>query len=111
VKQVVSEKEVNVEDKQLRDYELVVIISPEVAEEKYDTIIDSISRFVTDKGGVISEVERWGRKKLAYPIKSFVEGTYVLSRFKMNPALSKELEANLRISEDILRHLLVRLGD
>jgi small subunit ribosomal protein S6 len=111
VKQVVSEKELNVEDKQLRDYELVVIISPEVAEEKYDTIIDGISRFVTDKGGVVSEVERWGRKKLAYPIKSFVEGSYVLSRFKLDPTLSKELEANLRISEDILRHLLVRLGD
>jgi len=107
---VVSKKELKVEDEQLRDYELVLIISPEVAGERYDTIIENISRFITEKGGVISEVERWGKKKLAYPIKSFVEGSYVLSRFKLKPTLSKELEANLRISEDIMRHLLVKLS-
>ena len=107
---MVSKNELNVEDEQLRDYELVLIINPDVAEERHDTIIDNISRFITDKGGVIAEVDRWGRKKLAYPIKSFVEGSYVLSRFKFKPALSKELEANLRISEDILRHLLVKLS-
>jgi small subunit ribosomal protein S6 len=110
VKQVVSEKELNVEDEQLRDYELVFIISPEVAEDRCDTIIENISRFITEKGGVVSEVERWGRRKLAYPIKSFVEGSYVLSRFKLKPTLSKDLEANLRISEDIVRHLLVKLS-
>ena len=107
---MVSKKELKVEDEQLRDYELVLIISPEVAGERYDTIIENISRFITEKGGVISEVERWGKKKLAYPIKSFVEGSYVLSRFKLKPTLSKELEANLRISEDIMRHLLVKLS-
>jgi len=79
-------------------------------EPKYDTIIENISRFITEKGGVVSEVERWGKKKLAYPIKSFVEGSYVLSRFKLKPTLSKDLEANLRISEDIVRHLLVKLS-
>ena len=106
----VTKKALKVEDKKLRDYELVLIISPEVAQEKYDTIIENISRFITEKGGVISEVEQWGRKKLAYPIKNFVEGSYVLGRFKLKPALGKELEASLRISEDILRHLLVKLS-
>ena len=107
---MVSKNELNIEEKQLRDYELVLIISPEVAEERYDSIIENVNRFITDKGGIISEVDRWGRKKLAYPIKSFVEGSYVLSRFKFKPALSKELEANLRISEDILRHLLIKVS-
>jgi len=108
---MVSQKEVKVEDEKLYDYELVLIISPEVAEEKHDTIIENISRFITDRGGVISGVEKWGKRKLAYPIKRFVEGDYVLSRFKLKPASSKELEANLRISEDIMRHLLVKVGD
>jgi small subunit ribosomal protein S6 len=98
------------EDKQLHDYELVVIISPEVGDEALDSIIDNVSRFITDSGGTVSDVERWGKKKLAYPIKRFVEGSYVLTRFQLRPTLSKGLEANLRISEDVLRHLLIRVN-
>jgi len=99
-----------VEDKRLRDYELVVIISPEVADENFETIINKLSQFITEKDGVVSEMERWGKRKLAYPIKHFVEGNYVLSRFKLKPALSKEIEGNLQISEEVLRHLLIRLS-
>ena len=106
----ISKKVLKVEDKQLRDYELVLIISPEVAEEKLDTIIDNISQFITEKGGTISNIERWGKKRLAYPIEHFMEGSYVLARFKLKPALGKELEANLQISEEVLRHLLIRLS-
>lgn len=99
-----------VEDKRLRDYELVLIISPEVGEEKFDAIIDKVSQFITGKGGTISDVERWGKRRLAYPIRHFTEGNYVLTRFKLEPALSQELEANLQISEEVLRHLLIRLS-
>jgi len=56
-------------------------------------------------------VERWGKRRLAYPIEHFMEGNYVLARFKLKPALSKELEANLRISEELLRHLLIKLSN
>ncbi len=105
-----SKKVSKVEDKQLRDYELVLIISPEVVEEKFDATIDSVSQFITEKGGAISDVERWGKKRLAYPIEHFMEGSYVLTRFNLKPALSKELEANLQISEEILRHLLIKLN-
>ena len=107
---MVSKKILKVEDEQLRDYELVFIISPEVIEERFDTIIENVSQFITGKGGIISDVERWGKRRLAYPIEHFVEGSYVLSRFKLKPALGKELEANLRISEEILRHLLLKLS-
>ena len=99
-----------VEDKDLRDYELVVIISPEVAEENLDTTIDNVSQFITAKGGIISNVERWGRRKLAYPIEHFLEGSYVLTRFKLKPALSRELEVNLQMSEEVVRHLLIKLN-
>ena len=99
-----------VEDEQLRDYELVLIISPEVLGEKFDAVIDNISQFITGKGGIISDVEQWGKRRLAYPIKHFDEGNYVLTRFKLKPPSGKELEANLQISEEVLRHLLVRLS-
>jgi small subunit ribosomal protein S6 len=99
-----------VEDKCLQDYELVFIVSPEVADESLESKIDGVSQFITGKDGIISDVERWGKKKLAYPVGHFLEGNYVLARFKISPARCKDLEANLKISEEILRHLLIKLG-
>jgi len=95
----------------LRDYELVVIISPEVAEEEIPATLEKISRFIVERGGSVTEVNQWGGRKLAYPIKNFMEGNYVLTHFKLDPRLTAELEASLGLSEEILRHLLVRLSD
>ncbi len=106
---MVSDKVVTEEGKGLRDYELVLVISPEVAEEGFEVIINNVSRFITERGGIISDTERWGKKRLAYPIRHFGEGSYVLTKFKLGPAFGKELEANLRISEEILRHLLIKI--
>jgi small subunit ribosomal protein S6 len=97
------------EDNKLHDYELVVIISPELTEEAVDGVVGRISQFITDNGGSVANIEQWGKKKLAYPIKRFTEGNYVLARFKMKPRLSKELEASLQISEEVFRHLLIRV--
>ena len=106
-----KEAEKKVIDERPRDYELVFIVNPEVADESLDVTIDGVNQFIAGKGGDVSEVERWGKRKLAYPLKRFLEGNYVLTHFKMSPAWSKELEANLQISEDILRHLLIKSGD
>ena len=103
-----SKKTATVEEEPLRDYELVLIISPEVTGEALDTTLDNMDQFITGKGGTISSVDQWGKRKLAYPLKHFLEGNYVLTRLKVKPALSKELEARLRISEEVLRHLLIR---
>jgi len=99
-----------VEDKRLQDYELVFIVSPEVTDESLENTVDSISQFISGKDGVISDMERWGKRKLAYPMGRFLEGHYVLTRFKISPARCKELEASLEISEEILRHLLIKLS-
>ena len=107
---MVSKEALKVEDKQQRDYELVLIISPEVRDEALDTTIANVSQFITGKGGIISEVEQWGKRKLAYSIQHFTEGNYVLIQFKLKPTLSKELEANLQISEELLRYLLIKLS-
>jgi small subunit ribosomal protein S6 len=93
------------------DYEMVYIVSPEVGEEALENTVNGVNQFITGKDGTVSDVERWGKKKLAYPVEHFLEGNYVLTRFQMNPARCRELEANLKISEDILRHLLIKLGD
>ena len=104
-----NEKALKVEDGQLRDYELVFIISPEVEDEAIETRVDNLSQFIIGKGGIISNVERWGKRKLAYPIEHFLEGSYVLAQFKMKPVWSKELETNLQISEEVLRHMLIKV--
>ena len=97
-----------VEDTRLAEYEMVYIVSPEVADEALENRIESISQFISGRNGVVDEIERWGKKKLAYPIKHFLEGNYVLTRFKISPAQCKELESNLKITEEVLRHLLIR---
>lgn len=106
---MVSDKIATEAGEQLYDYELVFVISPEVAEEELETTIDNVRRFITERGGIVSDTERWGKRKLAYPIRHFGEGNYVLTRFELKPAFGKEMEANLRISEEILRHLLIRM--
>ena len=106
---MVEKEAVKSEDSELRAYELVLIISPEAEDEAVGTTLDNLSKFVTESGGSVSNVERWGKRKLAYPLKHFMEGNYVLTQLKMSPASGKQMEANLRISEDVLRHLLVRL--
>jgi small subunit ribosomal protein S6 len=99
-----------VEEKNLRDYELVVVVQPDIADENLDPIVEKVSQLITNRGGTISGVERWGKRKLAYPIKHFTEGTYILSRFKLPPASSKEVETNLQITEEIIRYLIVKKG-
>ncbi len=96
------------EEKKGNDYELVIIVHPEVADDALDPLINGITQYVTGKAGTVIEVARWGRKKLAYPIKHVMEGTYVLFKFQLDPSANKELENNLKISEKIIRYLLIK---
>jgi len=105
-----KKQERKVEDKRLQDYELVYIINPELSDEVLENRVNGVTQFITGRDGVIAGVEKWGKKKLSYPIRHFLEGNYVLTKFKMNPARSRELEANLKISEEIIRHILVKVG-
>jgi small subunit ribosomal protein S6 len=95
----------------LRDYELVVILSPELAEEDIPAAIDRLSQLIVDRGGEVKDVDRWGRRKLAYPIKKHLEGNYLVTQVRLDPNRTSDVEAGLRISEEVLRHLLLRVGD
>ena len=98
------------EDKKSQEYELVYILTPELSDEALETRINNITQLITGKDGTIDGVDKWGKRKLSYPIKHFLEGNYILTKFKMSPSRCKELEANLHISEDVVRHLLVNVG-
>ncbi len=95
----------------LNNYELVVIITPDATEEKQEARLNSVSQYITNHGGTVVSVDKWGKRRLAYPIKKAVEGNYVLFKFTLPPGASRELENNLRIFEDVLRYLMVRVGE
>jgi small subunit ribosomal protein S6 len=105
---MVTKDETKTSEKLQNDYELVFIVTPEVADDAIDQVINNITQFITGKGGTVAEVNRWGRKKLAYPIKHVLEGNYVLIKFKLDPSANKELETNLKIAEKIIRYLLIK---
>ena len=95
----------------LRDYELVVILSPEIQESNIDASIEKLQQSITARGGEIAETNHWGRRRLAYPIRRHLEGNYVVSQIKLDPADVPALESGLRISEDVLRHLIVKTDE
>jgi small subunit ribosomal protein S6 len=95
----------------LRDYELVVIVSPEAGEEGFPGVVDRITNFITERGGVIKKVDPWGRRRLAYPIKRNLDGYYAVTQFQAEPQVVRPLEANLDLAEDILRHLVIKLDE
>lgn len=90
-------------------YELVFILRPDVTDEEVPDAVNRVSEIVKKVDGSVSEVIQWGRKKMAYPIKKFAEGNYVLAKLELKPTSTKELEASLKLSSEVLRHLLVRL--
>ena len=98
-----------IDEKNLRNYELVFVVRPDIAEENLDATLEKISNIITNKGGVVSGIERWGKRKLAYPIKHFMVGYYFLGRFNCLPTACKEIEANLQITEEIIRYLVVKI--
>jgi small subunit ribosomal protein S6 len=93
----------------MRDYELVAIISPEVDEEGLTKIVDKVTQSINSRGGTVEEIKKWGKRKLAYPIRKFMEADYILARFKLIPKSVKELEGEISSSEDILRYLVVKV--
>ena len=92
-----------------RNYELMLVINPEWTEEKLTATMANISQFITSLGGSEPEVKPLGKRKLAYPIKHFNEGHYMLLHFKLKSVSSPEVENRLNISEEIIRYLLKNL--
>lgn len=92
----------------MTDYEMVTMVSPEVDGERLAGITDWLGKLITARGGEVEKAEQWGIRKLAYPVKKFMEANYVLTQFKLEPGLTREVGAELKASGDILRHLIVK---
>jgi small subunit ribosomal protein S6 len=90
----------------MRDYELVIIITPEFDEAATADVVDKIKSWIADSGGSIESFEEWGRQKLAYLIRNHKEGQYYFFNLKLDPSAVATLERNFRLQEAILRFLI-----
>ena len=95
----------------MRTYELVFIAQPELDEEALTSLVEGIQQTITDNGGEIVKTEAMGRRRLAYPIGRHVEGHYTLIHAAMERQALTELDRHLKLSEDVIRHLVVRLDE
>jgi small subunit ribosomal protein S6 len=93
----------------MRRYELMLVLSPDVPDEKSQALIDKSTRQIVAAGGQIIKVAPWGRRRLAYPIGHHREGSYQIVLFEAPSEAIAELEHSLLITEEVIRHLVTRV--
>lgn len=92
----------------MQNYELGVVLRPTLSEEAVQGVVEKLKNTIVNQGGVIHDVDFWGKRKLAYPIDKQKEGYYVFLRFALSPRNVAEVSRVARYTEDILRHILVK---
>ena len=94
-----------------RVYEVMFIVRPDVAEEDADKLIAGFTATVTGGGGVVKTVEKMGRRKLAYMVRKFNDGNYILLTIEAGGAVVLELERRLRVTEPVIKFITVRIDE
>lgn len=95
----------------LRDYELMYIVRPSVSEDQFPSVAERVDTMIGNLGGEVGEKAPWGKRRLAYPIENHEDGYYMVAKIKLEPSRTRELEEQLRIYDEVIRHMLVREGD
>jgi small subunit ribosomal protein S6 len=90
----------------VKTYEVMYIVKP-MEDEATEAIITKFQDVITKNGGTIEKADRWGKKHLAYEIQDLSEGYYVLVNFKAEPAAEKELDRIMKITDEVLRHMII----
>ena len=93
----------------MKDYEIMYVVKP-VEDQKLESVVNKFNTLIEDNGGKVEKTDRWGKKRLAYEIQDFNEGLYVLVTFSAESACVKELDRVMKITDEILRHMLIRKG-
>ncbi len=92
----------------MRDYEILFIVRPDLDDDKVQEVVKRVNTLIERAGGAAERTNLWGKRKLAYEVKHQKEGSYILQDFRIPPERIPELEAALKITEEVLRHLIVR---
>lgn len=95
----------------MRDYEVMTIHRPDLAESDIDSDLSQIEAFLADNGGNVSKRDLWGKRRFAYEIDHLSEGFYTVLSFQAQPQVVENLDRRLTLSDEVLRHKIVRLED
>lgn len=95
----------------MKHYETIFIANPNLGDEEYGEILKKFSNLIEKLKGVIVKVDEWGKQKLAYPLKKFDSGVYVLIEYCSEPGMTTDLERNLKLDERVLKYQTVKLAD
>ena len=92
----------------MNKYELAVVVSAKLEDDARTATIEKVKEYITRFGGTVTEVEEWGKKKLAYEIQKMTEGFYYFVHFEAESTVPGEVEQRIRIMDNVLRYLCVR---
>ena len=92
----------------MNKYELAVVVSAKLEDEDRAATIEKVKEYIVRFGGTVTEVDEWGKRKLAYEIQKMREGFYYFVRFEADAACPAEVERRVRIMENVIRYLCVR---
>jgi small subunit ribosomal protein S6 len=95
----------------MRVYEELFIVRPDAPEEEIDPLIEQLRHVITQEGGTLDKVEKWGVRKLAYRVAKYNDGQYILLQFSAKPETVKEVERRLRVADLVLKFLTVRIDE
>jgi small subunit ribosomal protein S6 len=95
----------------MRIYEELFIIKPDAPDEEVDAFVEQLRTQLTTAGATVDKIDKWGKRRLAYRVDKYREGTYVLFQFTSGPEAVKELERRLRVSDSVLKYLTVRIDE
>jgi small subunit ribosomal protein S6 len=95
----------------MRVYEELYIVRPDVPDEDVDKLIEAGQAFLKGAGATVDKVDKWGKRKLAYRIGKYREGTYVLIQFSAGPEVVKEVERRLRVNDLVIKFMTVRIDE
>ena len=95
----------------MRDYELMVVLDSNLDDAQTEALTGRITTLVGQRGGSVLGTDAWGKRRLAYPIGRHRDATYILLRLSIAPGVAAEIERMLKLSESVLRHLLVRADE
>ena len=95
----------------MRAYEMMLIYSPQLDEEALEAAIERTKELIANNGGEVEKVDKWGKRRFAYEIDDMTEGFYVVMDFKAEGGATHEVERVLKITEEVVRYLLVRKGE
>ncbi len=93
----------------MRYYELLYVVVPTLSEDELKAVMEEVAGIISKEGGEILKNELWQKRTLAYPIKKFKQGYYILVHFSADPAVPKVVEEKLRIKENILRYMVTNM--